>query len=335
MNDNDDLRQLFHDAISEVRPRGTYDEIRSRTDKLDPIARRWFLPAIAAAVVLGFVIGGAVWLNRDDGSTATPSGQHRGVVKPGLKSDLAIFYVGEGAHGPVLFYETHSLESDDADDTAAQEAASGAANDPDHVSYWPKSVAITSVKLQNDADPTIRIYLSRSAAGRPAGVTPAEAERQVQAIVRSAQVIHATTTKDDQGSFVQHDGPPAEFYVGDQRQDTVLGVTGPRFTGGGDAAQAPVQVTSVVNGETVQAGDLVVKGLAATFEGNVVWELMLGGDAILDSGTTTAAECCVLSPYEFTINNLRPGTYTLVVHDTDESGTGKPVNQDTKEIVVE
>jgi hypothetical protein len=98
---------------------------------------------------------------------------------------------------------------------------------------------------------------------------------------------------------------------------------------------APVQVTSLLNGQTVPAGDLEVEGVAAASEANVQWELLVGGDAVVQSGFATAAECCTLSPYSFTVKDLQPGTYTLVVHDSDESGEGRPTNQDSKEIVVE
>ena len=80
---------------------------------------------------------------------------------------------------------------------------------------------------------------------------------------------------------------------------------------------------------------MTVEGRASTFEANVVWELRVGGDAVVQHGFTTAAECCTLSPYRFTIKDVQPGTYTLVVHDTDESGGRRPVNSDSKEIVVE
>jgi hypothetical protein len=76
-----------------------------------------------------------------------------------------------------------------------------------------------------------------------------------------------------------------------------------------------------------------VSGQAATFEANVVWELM-AGDKVVRQGFTTAQECCTLSPYTFTVT-APAGEYTLVVHDTDESdGEGVGTSQDTKRIIV-
>jgi hypothetical protein len=77
-----------------------------------------------------------------------------------------------------------------------------------------------------------------------------------------------------------------------------------------------------------------VRGRAATFEANVVWELKRG-DATVRNGFTTAQECCTLAPYSFTVT-APPGDYTLVVHDTDESdGEGIGTSQDTKAISVQ
>jgi hypothetical protein len=64
-----------------------------------------------------------------------------------------------------------------------------------------------------------------------------------------------------------------------------------------------------------------------------VWQLRRG-EEVFREGYTTAAECCTLSPYSFTVS-APPGTYTLVVQDTDVSdGEGVGVSEDTKEITV-
>jgi len=94
---------------------------------------------------------------------------------------------------------------------------------------------------------------------------------------------------------------------------------------------APVQIDSPTDGATVSE-TFTVTGRAEAFEANVVWELKQG-DKVVKTDFATAQECCTLSPYSFEVT-APPGTYTLVVHDTDESGEGRPVNEDTKEIIV-
>ena len=54
--------------------------------------------------------------------------------------------------------------------------------------------------------------------------------------------------------------------------------------------------------------------------------------ASYDGGSRRPPSAARPSPYSFAVT-APPGTYTLVVHDTDESGGGK-VNQDTKEVTV-
>jgi hypothetical protein len=77
----------------------------------------------------------------------------------------------------------------------------------------------------------------------------------------------------------------------------------------------------------------VVKGRAATFEGNVQWELRQGS-TVVKRGFTTAGECCTLSPYSFSVS-VGPGDYTLVVHDEDVSdGEGDPPAEVTERLTV-
>jgi hypothetical protein len=126
---------------------------------------------------------------------------------------------------------------------------------------------------------------------------------------------------------------PVQLLLDGKHTDTVLGVPAaePLAAANPDDVLAPVQIDAPAEGAEVE-GTFTVTGRAAAFEANVVWELKQG-DAVVKDGFATAQECCTLSPYEFEVT-APPGDYTLVVHDTDESGEGRPVNQDTKEITV-
>lgn len=325
---NDDLRRLFADATAEVRPQGTLDDIRSRTQKVDPMARRWFLPAVVAAAVLGVVVGGGFWLNHDGGSSTSfvPSGTPATAdPDPATTTDVTVFYVGEGANGPRLFSETHQVRSANVPLAAVQAAAAGTPDDADYRSYWPTGTSIDAVSFDGVGNAgTIAITVSGGdVAARPSGVTPEQAALEVQAVVRTAQAAFRAEAA-------------VTFGVRSALSLTVLGVEGPTYSAGNDDEDlALVSISSPTNNEKVKPGDLTVTGKASAFEANVVWELLVGGDAVVQSGNATAQECCTLSPYEFTIKGLQAGTYTLVVHDTDESGEGKPENRDSKEIIVE
>jgi hypothetical protein len=114
----------------------------------------------------------------------------------------------------------------------------------------------------------------------------------------------------------------------------VLGVdtAAPVERASADSVLSTISITSPTEGAAVPT-QFEVSGMAATFEANVVWELKQGSTVVKD-GFTTATECCTLSPYSFEVT-APAGIYTLVVHDSDESGEGRPVNQDTRTITVQ
>lgn len=340
-NEDDDLRDLLDDATRDVRPRTTYDDIRSRIDQEDPVAqqaRRWFAPALVAAAVMALVVGGAFWMTRDDDGPTAPAGQPSvtgsatdtptdGPTAGLVTQEVTTFYVGDSAGTPKVFAETRSVTYDGANPPllALREAVRIPAADPDYASFWPQGVRIDGASFDGVGDAgVIQIEVSSpAAADRPAGVSEAQARAQVEALVRTAQRAF-----DAQAAV--------EFHRADSRLTQVLGVTGPQFTAGvDDEVLAPVQITSLLDGQTVKRGALTVSGVAAAFEANVQWELTKPSGTVAQDGFATAAECCTLAPYEFEITGLKPGTYTLTVHDEDMSGEGRPVNSDSKRIVVE
>ncbi len=62
---DDDIRRALHDAVADVEPLGTLDDIRSRTEKVVPM-KRWFLPTIAVAAVMAADRRRRFWLLRGD-----------------------------------------------------------------------------------------------------------------------------------------------------------------------------------------------------------------------------------------------------------------------------
>jgi len=340
MNENDDLRQLFADATSDIRPQGSLDDILDRSKKVDPMTRRWFLPVVAAAAVIGLAIGGAAWLANDSG---TPKGDHdpagtptatATTGAPATPQQVPVYFVGDSAHGPKL-YEELQLQTEvngqpllgdlsNLWEASAVTAVGGTPNDPDLRNAWPTGAAVASVKPGE----TLTIDLSGNVHDRPAGLSRQDAELAIQALVHSAIA-----------GYRQAGDWPVQLTLHGEPTDTVLGVPTSEPITSDPNALAPVQITSPSDGAAVRAGDLTVTGVAATFEANVLWELRSGGDVgsdvVVQQGHTTAKECCTLAPYSFTIKDVQPGSYTLVVHDEDMSGEGRPVNQDTKEIVVE
>jgi len=332
-NPDDDIRRALHDAVSDVQPYGTLDDIRSRTDKVVPM-KRWFLPTIAVAAVMAAVLGGAFWLADDDGSSgstgpSTSGPSHTTHTTPTAPADggtamraVPVYYVGSTAHGDKLFREFQSkklcAEVECLLKAAAVAAVNGTPDDPDYRTLWPDGATVGAVSQDGD---TIVIDLAAGIHDRPAGLSAEQADLAVEQLVYSAQAA------------VGKGRLPVQLLINGQHSDTVLGVPAsePLAAANPDDVLAPVQVDDPANGATVSQ-TFTVSGRAATFEANVVWELKQG-DTVVKHGFTTAQECCTLSPYEFQVT-APAGDYTLVVHDTDESGQGRPVDQDTKEITV-
>ncbi len=323
MSDQDDLKKLFAEATADIRPQGTYDDIRTRTEKVDPMARRWFLPTIAAAAMTALVIGGAFWITQDRndpsaGPANTPSTTERAVP---------VYFVGDAAQGDRLFREFQKQQvcagAECLLEAAATTAVSGTPEDGDYRNPWPAGTGIASASYDGDV---LTIDLTGDELDELApGLSGSDGSLAVEQLIYSAQAGLG------QGRV------PVQLLVNGARTTTVLGVPTNEPLAAAEELDvlAPVQISTPSDGQVFPAGDVKVTGVAAVFEANVLWELLVGGDAVVKSGFSTAAECCKHAPYEFILEDLEPGTYTLVVHDEDMSGLGNPVNQDTREIVVE
>src|SRR4051812_55422 len=240
---------------------------------------------------------------------------------------LPVYYVGDQPRGPRLFREFRSLEvSDPADGiTAALKAAlSGLALDLDYRTDWPAGTSVTSV---DDSGSSVTVDLTNSGAdltARPPNVTTAQANMAIQQLVYTVQAVAQKSS-------------PVTFTIDGKPAPTILGVTVPSDV----QAQPPMKVQGTVWIIDPQDGDHVgatftVKGRGAFFEATVPWQL-LQGNKVVKQGVTMAKECCTLSPYSFTVRNVRPGDYTLRVYDADMSGVegGREEPADTKRITVD
>jgi hypothetical protein len=330
-NDDSELRGLLNDAVSDVHPERGPEEIHARARRR-PSAARWLPLTVAAAVATVFVIGGAAWLaqrqpertpaagggsvqaNEDPAPTSTepPTG--------GRNIKVLVYFVGQTATGPRLFSETLSLDNVFVSDlhAAALETLRAQPQDPDYTNPF-RDLDLTSEASVANGVATIDLS---SAPPRPAGMSEEEAGMAVQALVWSADAAVSGTG-------------PVQFTLDGKPVDSLLGIdtSAPVERASGDSVLSPVSITTPIEGAKVST-QFEVKGQAAAFEANVVWELKRG-NTVVRKGFTTAEQCCTLAPYAFTVT-ATPGDYTLVVHDTDESdGEGVGTSQDTKSITVE
>jgi hypothetical protein len=332
---DDDLRRLLDDAVSGVQPHGTVADIRARTDQETPMSKRWFLPTLAVAAVMAAVVGGAFWLLDDDQKLA-PSGTPTPAVPSGAPSTTAsgdpgeagvravpVYYVGETPHGKRLFREFHRVSAPSEGEIAGPavgQVLGAKPADPDYVNLW--SGLYDGKYDVTTSDDLITVDLRCDLHDRPAGMSEDDARLAIQQLVYSAQ------------AGLGKGRVPVQLLLDNEHTDSVLGVPAsePLAAADPDEIQAPVQIDTPADGDEV-SGTFTVTGRAAAFEANVVWELEQG-DKVVKNGYATAQECCTLSPYSFRVT-APPGSYTLTVHDTDESGNGAPVNKDTKQITVQ
>ena len=335
-NSDDDIRRALHDAVSDIEPQGSLDDIRTRTDKVVPM-KRWFLPTLAVAAVMAAVVGGACWLVNSDAETGgaagtptttpsqtSPTETPTTTTGPDLvRRAVPVYYVGETAHGKKLYREFQSQQVCEGDDcllkAAVVSALAGEPLDADYTAPWPSGTGLNEVSFSGDV---LTVDLSGNLHDRPGGMSASDAELAIQQLIFSAQ------------AGLGQGRPPVQLLLDGKHTDEVLGVPAsePLAAGNPDEVQAPVQIDSPSNGATVSQ-TFTVSGRAAAFEANVVWELKQG-DKVVKQGFATAQECCTLAPYSFQVT-APPGEYTLVVHDEDMSGEGRPVNEDTKEITVQ
>jgi hypothetical protein len=330
---DDELSRILHDAVADVRPHGTYDDIRSRTEKVVPMKTRWILPTLAVAAVMAAVVAGAFWLSGDETKTSPSGTPSQGASGPSpsqgatdggtARRAVPVYFVGDSAHGPKLYREFQAEDICDSDacllKAATVTALSGTPQDADYTAPWPAGTGLRNVSYDGDV---LTIDLTGDLHDQPAGMSQSDAEIAIQQLIYSAQ------------AGLGKGRVPVQLLVDGKHSDTVLGVPAsePLAAGNPEDVEALVQVDTPAEGATVSS-PFTVTGRAATFEANVVWELK-DGDTVVKKGFTTAQECCTLAPYSFQVT-APAGSYTLVVHDTDESGQNLPVNQDTKQITVQ
>ena len=332
MSHDDDLRALLHDATEEVHPHGSFEDVRSGAAGSGTGGHRWWAPTLAAAAAVVLVIGGVAWFadqQQDAVPTAGPdpvspappvvSGDAATGSEPRRTATVTVYYAGHTAAGPRLFAEDHQVSGVTGSDlqVAMEQAVGSVPEDPDYARL-PGGEGIEVTATTDGATTTVN--LSEPPA-RPSGTDDQAAAMAVQSLVWTADAATGT----DQ---------PVRFLVAGDPVDEVLGVPTSQPVGknGADQTLAAVSIQSPGQGATVESG-FTVTGQAATVEANVVWELRRG-TTVVRQGFATAAECCTLSPYAFTVT-APPGDYTLVVHDTDESdGEGIGTTEDTKDLTL-
>jgi hypothetical protein len=341
--EDQDLRRLLNDAVSDVEPDQTFDEIRSRTTASGSSRRPWIWGVGAAVVATAATITAVAMMGGSPGTTGAQdpgfanesptAGAKDGTDEPsdGPSSPQAnpvtvpVYYVGDTGRGPRLFREFHTLPGSGhvPMTLALNEAVAGTSDDGDYRTDWPASTTVDPRVRAFDGG-AITVHLRNSEMDlreRPDNMSPDVASMAVEQLIYTAQA--GTRTR-----------APVQFTLNGEPTEAVLGVPAAEPLSEGDPTEVLAQVWIIepAEGAKVESG-FEVTGLANAFEANVQWELMQG-EEVVESGFTTAEECCTMAPYSFTVK-APPGDYTLVVHDSDPSGgEGFPPWEDTKNITI-
>ncbi len=325
MNTHDDqIRALLDEAVSDVEPRRSLEEIRSRTTSPSRSRRPWVWGAGGAVLATAATIAAIVALSSSPGTTGAapgPATQPSGATSSSTDrpaQSVTAYYVVETKRGPLLYPESYPVVGDAQLEQTVERAVTGQADDPDYGTLWPAGTILQKAQL---SDGVLSVDLGGDLAQRPAGMSSADAELSLDQVIRSAQSAFRSRL-------------PVTFLLDGRPTATLLGLeTAQPVPGSSDEKLSPVQVDAPSEGATVDS-PFTVTGRASAFEANVQWEL-LQGSTVVTKGFTTAEECCALSPYSFEVT-APPGDYTLVVHDEDASGGAEGAGQveDTKRVTV-
>lgn len=339
-HDDERIRRLLDEAVSDVEPREALDAIHARTKVSSMQSKRsWLLGAgaavvaTAATVVAVTVLSDSPTGNGDDAAPATSASPKPDKSPTGTESSpsptpeagqqaVPVYYVGDTTRGPRLYREFHRLATSDPLTSALKEAVSTTPDDPDYRTSWPAGTTVDEASFNGDVI-TVSLQGSDGLRQRPAGMSGDEARMAVEQLIYTAQAA------------LQQGRPGVQLLIDGERTDMVLGQPSSEPLAQGDAIDVLAQVWVTEPGESAEVSTpFKVSGLAAAFEATVLWELR-EGDKVVADGFTTAEECCTMAPYTFTVKNVSPGDYTLVVTDNDPSGgEGLGVWEDTKQVTV-
>jgi hypothetical protein len=345
MND-DRLRELLTDAVSDIEPDDRIEELRASVRPAPRVVRHFHArPWYAAAAIVAGVIGVVAYVTSVAGDKDTEPGfaTHGGSTPPSMiatdtaapspssapsATRLTAYYLGRGAAGNVLFRE--SVPAGDDPLQAAVTALMTSPSDPDYRTAWLAG-SIVSARLKHGV---VEVELGVMPARRPHGMSDQRADEIVQ---QAVYTLHAASG---------HRGAEVQFLRHRHPAHTVLGVptAHPLAPRGAADVLSPISIGSPTEGQTLGRGRFVVTGMSNAPEGRVVIQVVRTsptGDTIVltQSGTASGSgNPDRLYPWRVPIDTsyLPSGGYTLVASDQDSSGGtgGQSPATDTRTIVL-
>jgi hypothetical protein len=340
MND-DRLRRLLSDAVSDIEPEDRIEELRARvhpSPKVVPMARprSWYAAAgiVTTAAVIGVIayltstLGNhATGLGPADGGTTLPSAttavDPSGVPSSGSHlENQAVYYLGHGPRGMVLYRETTPVAPGLAPLQAAVSALMTAPYDPDYRLGWSPGW-LESAQLR---DGVVQVELGPVPSRRPSEMSRRTAYEVVQSAVYTLQAATRSPTS-------------VQFLRSGDVARSVLGVRTDRLV----AAGRPGDVLShvgltrpAVDDEHSRQGRLVVAGTCEESLGTIVVRLVRTGHsgehAVLRQSVLAGGAADANHRFRwravFDTSSLR-GSYTIVARNAGPHG-----DTDTRVVIV-
>ncbi|QIX27355.1 hypothetical protein ncot_12640 [Nocardioides sp. JQ2195] len=341
---NDPLRELLSDAVSDIEPDDALGSIRERTRASSTTSRRPWLYGAGGAVIATAATITAIALagnlgnddSADPGPAVSPDGRTSGTTDgpsdDGADYVLPVYYVGDGPDGPRLFREFHPKHAAGGAELrlAVDEAVSGSPFDPDYRNPWPEGTAVGSASYDGDV---ITVDLSTSGPSlrrRPAGMTATEASFAVEQVIFTAQAAAGDGRR------------PVRLLVDGKQSDTVLGEPAAEPLSNDTVTEVLSLMSITAPREGVEvSGMFTATGVNNGFEAWVGWQLVDATGAVVKDGFGTAAgaaETNRLFPWRIEVDlaGVAPGRYTFRAYNDDPSGgaEGAGPAEDTRTIIV-
>jgi hypothetical protein len=347
MNDDDRLRRLLSDAASEIEPRDRLHEIRASVHpdpQVVPMSRPrpWlyaFSGAVASAAVIGVIAFTTHALSGPDGEGLGAAGSNSGTGSPvspvttatatdsealptpsesATTADttpaghlMAVYYVGDGPNGAVLFREFGTAPPGVSPLDAAVQGLMTDPVDGDYRTSWAAG-SLVAARLR---DGLIEVSVGRAATpGRPTALSPREANETIQQAVYTLQAAVQSRAK---VQFLRNGRPAARVFGVDTSH--------PLAQGRVLTTLSLVNISDPADGAVVPRGKLVVDGVNNSFEGNVVLRVERDGHMVRQKAGIGGFGPNKLYPWRIVLDttSLAPGDYTLVASTDDASGQGR------------
>jgi len=348
MNDDRQIRQLLHDAVSDVEPTDRIARIRASV-RPDPTvvpmshARSWRY-ALAGIAATAAVIGVVAYVSSvagDDSSNLGPTAQGGGrhqttaiatdtaLPSPSDGSSnaptrgAAVYYLGHGPRGTVLYRELAGVSPGATPLEAAVDGLMAAPQDPDYRTAWQSGWLVSA----SASDGLVQVEVGNAPASRPASMSSRDASEAVQQVVYTVQ---AALQRRDPVQFT-HNGLPVTSVLG---VSTTVPVAPERAA----KVLSLMSVTEPVEGSRLPRGRLVVTGVTGAFESPVVVRLERRGTTYRTraGAATGTGDSDRLFAWKVSLDTSRlaPGRYVLVASNGGGKGTAN-VDLDTRTVFLE